>query len=95
MDHVAVDLCDSGASVAGRDPCGGGEVYRIGDEAIRDIWTHAGGTRLDVSLNYAADLVERVKDNGVSIDATLAEKGSAARVRSFSKCSESRKSFGK
>jgi hypothetical protein len=50
---------------------------------------------LDVSLNYAADLVERVKDNGVSIDATLAEKGSAARVRSFSKCSESRKSFGK
>ena len=50
---------------------------------------------MDVSLNYAADLVERVKDNGVSIVATLAEKGRGARVRSFSKCSESRKSCGR
>jgi nitrate/nitrite-specific signal transduction histidine kinase len=67
----------------------------MGDEAIGNARTQSGGTRLDVSLNYATEHDVRVKDNGVGIDPTFAEKGRGTRVRSFSKCSDSRKSCGK
>jgi signal transduction histidine kinase len=51
------------------------EVYRIGYEAIRNACTHSGGSRLDVGLTYARDLMVRVSDNGVGIDRAFASGG--------------------
>ncbi|HEU4795544.1 MAG TPA: ATP-binding protein, partial [Pyrinomonadaceae bacterium] len=51
------------------------EVFRIGYEAIRNACAHSGGNQLDVLLDYANDLTVRVSDNGVGIDAEIAEQG--------------------
>jgi signal transduction histidine kinase len=51
------------------------EVYRIGYEAIRNASTHSGGSRLEVGLTYARDLIVRVSDNGVGIDPAFASAG--------------------
>jgi signal transduction histidine kinase len=51
------------------------EVYRIGYEAIRNACTHSGGSRLEVGLTYAHDLIVRVADNGVGIDPTVSHAG--------------------
>jgi signal transduction histidine kinase/ligand-binding sensor domain-containing protein len=51
------------------------EVYRIGYEAIRNTCTHSGGSRLEVELTYARDLILRVSDNGVGIDPAFASDG--------------------
>jgi signal transduction histidine kinase len=51
------------------------EVYRIGYEAIRNAYMHSRGSRLQVELRYAQDLVVRVSDNGVGIDPTIADQG--------------------
>jgi signal transduction histidine kinase/ligand-binding sensor domain-containing protein len=51
------------------------EVYRIGYEAIRNACTHSGGTRLEVDLSYARDLVLRVRDNGKGIHPDIAAGG--------------------
>src|SRR6202041_1592802 len=37
--------------------------------------THSKGSRLEVELKYAHDLVLRVKDNGVGIDPTIGDHG--------------------
>ena len=50
------------------------EVYRIGYEAIRNACTHSGGSRLEVELAYARDLIVRVADNGVGIDPAVVER---------------------
>jgi signal transduction histidine kinase len=51
------------------------EVYRIGYEAIRNACLHSNGKRLEVSLRYGKDLAVCVRDNGVGIDPTVAERG--------------------
>lgn len=51
------------------------EVYRIGYEAIRNAYLHSNGTRLEVSLRYAKDLIVCVKDNGAGIDPAIADRG--------------------
>ncbi len=51
------------------------EVYRIGYEAIRNAFTHSGGSRLDVELSYVRDLILRVRDNGIGIDPEVLTKG--------------------
>ena len=51
------------------------EIYRVGYEAIRNACTHSKGSRLEVELKYAHDLVLRVKDNGVGIDPTIGDHG--------------------
>jgi signal transduction histidine kinase len=51
------------------------EVYRIGYEAMRNAGSHSRGTRLEVDLFYARDLIVRVRDNGVGIDQDLIVKG--------------------
>jgi len=51
------------------------EIYRIGFEAIRNACTHSEASRLEVELRYEQDLVVRVKDNGIGIDATIAAEG--------------------
>jgi signal transduction histidine kinase/ligand-binding sensor domain-containing protein len=51
------------------------EIYRIGYESIHNACMHANGSRLEVELTYARDLIMRVKDDGVGIDRVVAEKG--------------------
>lgn len=70
---------DASVTVAGEaremHPVARDEIYRIGYEAIRNARTHSRGRRLDVGLNYGHDLTLRVADDGVGIEATLAERG--------------------
>ena len=51
------------------------EIYRIGDEAIRNAAAHSGGSRLEIELRYASDFSLRVKDNGQGIDPELLTEG--------------------
>ena len=51
------------------------EVYRIAYEAIRNACIHSGGRRLKVRLHYGQDLSVSMKDDGIGIDPTIAEKG--------------------
>jgi signal transduction histidine kinase len=51
------------------------EIYRIGFEAIRNACTHSEASRLEIELRYEQDLVVRVKDNGVGINAVIASEG--------------------
>jgi signal transduction histidine kinase/ligand-binding sensor domain-containing protein len=51
------------------------EVYHIGDETIRNAWTHSKGSRLEIELKYSSDLVLRVSDDGIGIDSTVLSQG--------------------
>jgi len=51
------------------------EVYLIGYEAMRNACLHSRGTRVDVELSYARDLVVRVRDNGIGINQEVVVKG--------------------
>jgi len=51
------------------------EIYRIGYEAIRNAAAHSRGSRLEVDIHYASDLMLRIKDNGLGIQPDLADKG--------------------
>jgi signal transduction histidine kinase/ligand-binding sensor domain-containing protein len=51
------------------------EVYLIGYEAMRNACLHSRGSRLDVELNYARDLVLRIRDDGVGIDQGIVAHG--------------------
>jgi signal transduction histidine kinase len=57
------------------DPTVRDEVYRIGYEAIRNACMHSRGDSIDVRLEYGADLVWRISDTGVGIDAGIAASG--------------------
>ena len=51
------------------------EVYRIGDEAMRNACSHSRGTELNVELTYARDLTVVVRDNGRGFDEERVAKG--------------------
>jgi len=51
------------------------EVYLIGYEAMRNACLHSKGTRLDVELSYARDLVVKVRDDGEGIDQRIVAHG--------------------
>jgi signal transduction histidine kinase/ligand-binding sensor domain-containing protein len=51
------------------------EAYQIGDEAIRNAWAHSRGSRLDIELKYANDLMLRVNDNGTGMDSSVVARG--------------------
>ena len=51
------------------------EVYRIGYEAIRNADIHSGASQLEIELAYSRDLIMRVRDNGIGIDHSVAERG--------------------
>lgn len=51
------------------------EIYRIGDEAIRNAAAHSKGSRLEIELRYANDFSLRIKDNGQGIDPALLAEG--------------------
>src|SRR5262249_61541899 len=68
QDSMTASLSLSGEARA-LDPVVEEEVYRIGYEAIRNACRHSGGHRLEVSLDYSADLRLRVADDGIGFDA--------------------------
>lgn len=51
------------------------EIYRIGYEAIRNACSHSGGSRLEIDLSYARNLVLRVRDDGKGIPPKVAGSG--------------------
>jgi signal transduction histidine kinase len=53
------------------------EVYRIGDEAIRNACLHSGGQRIDIELVYDENMLLRVRDNGKGIDPRTLQAGKA------------------
>jgi signal transduction histidine kinase/ligand-binding sensor domain-containing protein len=44
------------------------EIYRVGYEAIRNACVHSAGSRLEIELSYARDLILRIRDNGQGFD---------------------------
>jgi signal transduction histidine kinase/ligand-binding sensor domain-containing protein len=53
------------------------EVYRIGDEAIRNACLHSGGQRIDIELVYNENMLLRVRDNGKGISSRILQAGKA------------------
>jgi hypothetical protein len=53
------------------------EVYRIGDEAIRNACLHSTATCVMVEVAYNTDLTLRVSDDGCGIDADILRVGKA------------------
>ena len=51
------------------------EIYRVGYEAIRNSCAHSAASRVEVTLEYAHDLILRVCDNGSGIDSEIIKKG--------------------
>jgi signal transduction histidine kinase/ligand-binding sensor domain-containing protein len=80
----AIDECktqthmDASLSVVGESkethPVVRDEIYRIGYEAIRNSCTHSGAEHLEVTLEYAHDLILRVSDSGTGMDPAASEK---------------------
>lgn len=54
------------------------EVYRIADEAIRNARAHSHGRHLAVELHCGQDLLLRVSDDGIGIDAETLVRGKEA-----------------
>ncbi|WP_353069156.1 histidine kinase [Tunturibacter empetritectus] len=53
------------------------EVYRIGDEAIRNACLHSNGHRIDIELAYDNNLLLRIRDDGRGIDSSILKSGKA------------------
>jgi signal transduction histidine kinase/ligand-binding sensor domain-containing protein len=53
------------------------EVYLIGYEAIRNAYMHSAGSRLHVQLTYGDYLSLSIRDDGTSIDPSIAVAGKA------------------
>jgi signal transduction histidine kinase len=51
------------------------EVYSIGREALVNSFRHSGATRIEVDLEYAAQLRVLVRDNGCGIESRLLQIG--------------------
>ena len=68
-------------SVAGKSkemhPIARDEVYRIGDEAIRNACLHSNGHRIDIELVYDDNLLLRVRDDGKGVDPAILKIGKA------------------
>ena len=60
-------------------PMVGDEIYRIGDEAMRNAWRHSGGTHVDLEIEYALDLTLRISDDGAGIDPSIMDGGREGR----------------
>ena len=56
-------------------PIACGEVFRIGEEAIRNARHHSGGTTLGIEVHYGNGLVLRVRDDGCGLNTKLTECG--------------------
>jgi signal transduction histidine kinase len=61
------------------DPLIQHQVYRVGYEAIRNAFAHSAGTRLEIAIEYAHDLILRITDNGVGIAPVVLRRGKSDR----------------
>ena len=61
------------------DPLIQHHVYRVGYEAIRNAFAHSAGTRLEIAIEYAHDLILRITDNGVGIPPVVLRRGKSGR----------------
>lgn len=73
---IAVNISVTGKSRA-MHPIARDEVYRIGDEAIRNACLHSNGHRVDIELVYDLTFLLRVRDDGKGIDSTILKSGKA------------------
>ena len=53
------------------------EVYRIGDEAIRNACLHSGGRQLNIELVYGENIVLSIRDDGKGIEPGTLQTGKA------------------
>jgi signal transduction histidine kinase/streptogramin lyase len=51
------------------------EVFRIGEEAIRNACAHSGGTSLTVEVDYGKDVTLTIRDDGCGFDPKLVDSG--------------------
>ncbi len=54
------------------------EIFRIGNEAIRNACTHSQASRIEVELQYGQNLCLSVLDNGIGMEQETAAKGKAS-----------------
>jgi signal transduction histidine kinase/ligand-binding sensor domain-containing protein len=73
-DSLQVALSVSGV-VRSMHPIARDEVFRIGEEAVRNACRHSRATSLAIEARYGANLVLRVRDNGVGLDPALLRSG--------------------
>lgn len=59
------------------DPIARDEIYRIGDEAIRNACLHSEGKELTIELIYDKNLSLRICDDGSGIDSRIIDAGRA------------------
>ena len=51
------------------------EVFRIGEEAIRNACAHSGGTSLTVGVDYGKNVTLTIRDDGCGFDPKLVDSG--------------------
>lgn len=73
-DGVQIALSVSGV-VRSMHPIAREEVFRIGEEAVRNACRHSRATSLAIEARYGANLTLRVLDNGVGLDPALFRSG--------------------
>ncbi|WP_353066924.1 two-component regulator propeller domain-containing protein [Tunturibacter psychrotolerans] len=73
---IAVNISVSGKSKE-MHPIARDEIYRVGDEAIRNACLHSNGHRIDIELVYDDNLLLRIRDDGRGIDSTILKSGKA------------------
>jgi len=73
---IALNISVTGKSKE-MHPIARDEVYRIGDEAIRNACLHSNGQRIDIELVYDDNLLLRIRDDGGGIDSTILKNGKA------------------
>jgi signal transduction histidine kinase len=73
---IAVNISVSGKSKE-MHPIARDEIYRVGDEAIRNACLHSNGHRIDIELVYDDNLLLRIRDDGIGIDSTILKSGKA------------------
>lgn len=56
-------------------PVARGEVFRIGEEAIRNACVHSGGESLSVAVRYGRNLILQVQDSGRWVDRRVLTSG--------------------
>jgi signal transduction histidine kinase len=56
-------------------PVARGEVFRIGEEAIRNACLHSGGESLVVAVRYGRNLTVQVQDSGRRFDPKVLTSG--------------------
>ena len=73
-DGMQLALSVSGV-IRSTHPIARDEVFRIGEEAVRNACRHSRATSLAIEARYGANLTLRVLDNGVGLDPAILRSG--------------------